>query len=1190
MPISSSNNSGGGNTTTSSSVSKKLVFKNKKIFLIPKTSSVSWSHKAHAKKTLEIYGATVSFAIVPKETDYIVVLEGHDRSRTSLHPNLMSAYQKSIKFNIPMFIEDFIYSSISSAKLKDLPSFRFNMELPKNSINGNSKYFDLGYDDDDTNSESSSKDVYGLFDDFETTNNTQTAETLDSDDDDESIYSEADMFGLFDDYIAPKTSKQQQPNQQQQQQIAYFDDEEENDFFAMFGDSPIISQQPQLTFEDEEEEESIQVTIPKNKIQPQLQPQLQPQPQIQSKTQLIFNEENEIKDMFGMDTPYFNTKNSNVGYSFYVVGDKLKLIELPLKLKQIDVSQSGFISFIDCTDKLYSWGKLSNSVKFPQVKKLTAPQNVTKFLDVICTKNNIISLDTEGQCWEIEEKKQQQPQQQEQNQKQQRQKLSRGVGVAVQDNPVDFSLKHLKLPFLVKTISSGNQFVVALTESGRLVSWGTTNNLRGQLGRELKNPKDSNIPQFIPDVQRATFVSCGFEHSMAIVIQNGVESVFGWGDSAKQQLGYISEKAQNTATPMLIHTKQTHINVICNENYSVIIDEDIKFSGLSFPMEFHTINLVIHPLRTIPNTFKLFKYKHSVGVTLFDTYSTAYCFIQVDRLDLLKSLLSGKLDFSQTKMISLIMYSIELNNLEIFKYLYHRFENVSLEVRTGNADLSYLHYAVENICLPIMKYILKNKLLKVDITNSVGDTPLHTSSNESLLMLCEYGCDRNLKNAKGYTALHLATQDNKLAISMLLLKNGAQAITDRAMKTPLQYVNGKEKTLLQNIMFTNEVFLSYAHKDIGFVRELRIAMEQYSIRCWLDEYRLQAGCDWRAEITKGVANAQVIIYTISETSSISLWCRKELKMARRLGKTIIALYYHNVEIDPILRGLFDYEFKTAAPLDPNEDIFITEMEKLAKITKNIIHGHKLAKIYPTQKDLIEHFGNRSIYISFCDREYKLFNFIRELLLIRGVPIFDRDFLLGNTNKNVAKVVNTAVEAKEEKEQTIRLTKRERRLHSVFGFSQDLFDSPQQEVPILNDYTMTLAHQSEHPDDQADQKSPVEKINKSSDEYLEKFKDIQDLHPHISKSILHLVINPSVDSEFSQIQKEIEFSTGDEKSIFVITTNYKEKSKCNNMLKNCTWFELNYQKEDEFIDKILFNYEVIDKTHLTINRIMHELSK
>lgn len=102
----------------------------------------------------------------------------------------------------------------------------------------------------------------------------------------------------------------------------------------------------------------------------------------------------------------------------------------------------------------------------------------------------------------------------------------------------------------------------------------------------------------------------------------------------------------------------------------------------------------------------------------------------------------------------------------------------------------------------------------------------------------------------------------------------------------------------------------------------------------MDEQRLEAGSDWRADIGNGILNASIII---SPVSIVSDWCIKELNMGKNNGKLIWPAWYQKAEVPLSLSILFSTQ--TFADLS-EENLFDAHIVKLVAKLKAT-----LAKIF-----------------------------------------------------------------------------------------------------------------------------------------------------------------------------------------------------------------------------------------------------
>ncbi|GAM28114.1 hypothetical protein SAMD00019534_112900 [Acytostelium subglobosum LB1] len=887
-------------------------------------------------------------------------------------------------------------------------------------------------------------------------------------------------------------------------------------------------------------------------------------------------------DIFDMniESPYHKNLDHDIGNAFifgHPSDGSLEPLNPPNRTRALSVSPSGLMTYINMDRQLYCWGVDANRTDRPTRATPHSTNNSTAFVDVASTKDNIVAVDSDGHCWEI-------------------------IIQSVQKGRI--RLQPLAgLSVSIRMVSCGKEFCAALTEAGRIVTWGT--NDLGQLGRHTPVSRVKhhiNSVGYIDSMNNVTTVCSGDNHTLAI---NSSNDVYGWGSNNHHQL--LAERIKFQVQPTLIpHDGQGQtrpIKVFCNVNYTIIINgHGVQSFGYIGVIEPRLETLKQMNLHQHLDHFELFKYKSEFGFKIINPCRTAHYLITLNNPELLQAHLSTDLSLlSKDNQNELIHHAITQNSLKSLQVLFRLFDSYANPecLEQTNTKLTPLHSSVRAKSHDIQRYLLGQPqfILYINATDSSGNTPLHyavqSNSTESMRLLLEKGCDRNVKNTDGQTSLHLAVKSNNISLPMLLLRHGAQSMPDRFMKTPLQYATAQWKPALQKIMFDNPVFLSYAHKDIKFVRELRVGLETYSIRCWLDEYRLQAGCDWREEITKGVENAQVIVYTVSETSSISLWCRKELKMARKLGKTIIAIYLHDVEVDPILKGLFDFELKPhQSPMDfgsiPSEQ-WLEHFERLSKVIKSVLGGSKLQRKRLAQMEINSNYPHGTIYFSFSNSDLKLFNLIREMLLLNGLPVIDREQIFGNLDTIVA---DQDTKGSRPSLDTTKQSKRGMRLITKYSFTQDIFDF-ETEVPIIQVYNGVSSDGKDDNSSTTTTSSSLESLLMATQHESDFFakgttsKEVDQVRPYINKCLLHLVLFTD-DSSLPHVMKELEMARQMDKQLLVLSTDISHKRRCPDILKGLTWVIINYQQEEEFIEKIMFMYELLYRTHTLTQKVLHKL--
>ena len=92
-----------------------------------------------------------------------------------------------------------------------------------------------------------------------------------------------------------------------------------------------------------------------------------------------------------------------------------------------------------------------------------------------------------------------------------------------------------------------------------------------------------------------------------------------------------------------------------------------------------------------------------------------------------------------------------------------------------------------------------------------------------------------------------------------------------------------------------EVFISYASKDKGFVRDLHAALQKENRDTWVDWRSIPESAKWRAEIFAAIEAADNLLFIISPDSVKSWMCGEEISHAVATNKRLLTILYHSVE-------------------------------------------------------------------------------------------------------------------------------------------------------------------------------------------------------------------------------------------------------------------------------------------------------
>ena len=109
----------------------------------------------------------------------------------------------------------------------------------------------------------------------------------------------------------------------------------------------------------------------------------------------------------------------------------------------------------------------------------------------------------------------------------------------------------------IKAIAAGAEFALALTTGGQVYSWG--NNANGQLGFDIaKASSYTKVPTLISALsgKTVTAIAAGYDHSMALTDEG---QVYSWGRNSSGQLG--NGTSADSSTPVLVDSL-TGVNYI----------------------------------------------------------------------------------------------------------------------------------------------------------------------------------------------------------------------------------------------------------------------------------------------------------------------------------------------------------------------------------------------------------------------------------------------------------------------------------------------------------------------------------------------------------------------------------------------------------------------------------------------------
>ena len=111
------------------------------------------------------------------------------------------------------------------------------------------------------------------------------------------------------------------------------------------------------------------------------------------------------------------------------------------------------------------------------------------------------------------------------------------------------------------------------------------------------------------------------------------------------------------------------------------------------------------------------------------------------------------------------------------------------------------------------------------------------------------------------------------------------------------------------------IFISYSHRDKGFVDRLAVQLVRYKVSVWLDRWELHVGDSLISRIQEAISGASALLVILSKASVASEWCRKELNsgLVRELEEkrvVVLPVLREDCEVPLFLREKMYADFRS----------------------------------------------------------------------------------------------------------------------------------------------------------------------------------------------------------------------------------------------------------------------------------------
>ncbi len=155
----------------------------------------------------------------------------------------------------------------------------------------------------------------------------------------------------------------------------------------------------------------------------------------------------------------------------------------------------------------------------------------------------------------------------------------------------------------VRSVAMGEYFTVAVTEEGDVYTWGKGGNFfsPGALGHG--NSKDQHTPALVKALEGINVeqIAAGQAHALALT-EDG--RVFSWGSGEFGRLGHGDASNMDTPTQIVAFAEETVNSIACGNNFSAAVSNNGLFTwgrndngqlGVSNSLLFEMYNLEVLP-------------------------------------------------------------------------------------------------------------------------------------------------------------------------------------------------------------------------------------------------------------------------------------------------------------------------------------------------------------------------------------------------------------------------------------------------------------------------------------------------------------------------------------------------------------------------------------------------------------------
>jgi TIR domain len=118
-----------------------------------------------------------------------------------------------------------------------------------------------------------------------------------------------------------------------------------------------------------------------------------------------------------------------------------------------------------------------------------------------------------------------------------------------------------------------------------------------------------------------------------------------------------------------------------------------------------------------------------------------------------------------------------------------------------------------------------------------------------------------------------------------------------------------------------DVFLSYSHKDMAWVKEFATTLKNCGVTTWFDDNDIKPGDNWQEAIEQALRESNTLVLVLSQSNVNSPWTFFELGAAVADKKRIIPVLAGDIDISQVPLLVRNFQMlRTQSPVEAGKRV------------------------------------------------------------------------------------------------------------------------------------------------------------------------------------------------------------------------------------------------------------------------------